>query len=568
MRLFRSLFDGFALWRRAKSHSTLIEALRNRLLFAGVCAVLIFSGISYRLADVMVLSQFIDCRSKNWTSPGIIQKADIVDRNGELLATSITTASCYADPSVVIDIDEAAAKLNEIPGMPGIDRIKQKLSNRKKHFVWLARHITPQLRTQIMDLGIPGVHMLKDYKRIYIHKNLFSHVIGCSDIDGEGIYGLERKFSKQLFIKDATDKRKLVTTLDLRMQAIVHEELERAVKKFGAAGGNAMLMTTNGELIAIVSLPDFNPNNLKSTTSDAMFNRNTLGVFEQGSILKILNVAIAIDSGAASLGTVFDATEPIKIGKYLINDFRGKKRPLTLAEAFVFSSNIASAKIAQAFGASVQKAYMKKFGMLDKPQIEIPEVGRPLIPAHWTEATTMSVAYGYGLAVSPLQLLATVTSIINGGVRIVPTVINRRHPRANDQIRLVSSETSAIVRELMRSAVCYGTAKKASIDGTSIFGKTGTAYKVSGRGYGSDSTRKRITTFIGGFPSDDPQYMLLVTLDDPKPSQETFGYVTAGWNVAPAAHDIFNRIVPILCESVGKASTPIKVLKYVKLEKR
>jgi cell division protein FtsI (penicillin-binding protein 3) len=420
-----------------------------------------------------------------------------------------------------------------------------------------------------MNLGLPGIHLQKDYKRIYIHGNLFSHVVGCSDIDGTGVCGLEKQFSDLMVIRNKTRPRKLVTTLDLRIQAIIHEELTNAMTKFNAAGGHAILMSTTGEILSIISLPDFDPNNLKNTAPDAMFNRATLGVFEQGSILKILNVAIALDSGSAGLGTIFDATEPIKIGRFLVNDFRGKKRPLTLAESFVFSSNIASAKIAQSFGSHTQKKYMKKFGMFDRPQIEIPEVGRPIIPRHWSEATTMSVSYGYGLAVSPLQLIATVTSIVTDGIIVTPTVIFGRAQRLSTQDRrVISGDTSAIVRDLMRSAVCYGTAKKASVEGVDIFGKTGTAYKSGRYGYGKDGNRKRITTFIGGFPKDEPKYMLLVTLDDPKATQETFGYVTAGWNVAPTAHNIFKRIVPLLGAPTEEASTPIKILKYVRLDKR
>ena len=564
--IFRSLFEGFALWRKTKTHASLMKALRSRIIFSGACGITIFLCIAYRLADIMIVSQLRGTQPAHYVHNEIVQKADIVDRNGELLATSLTTASCYADPSVVIDIEDTAKKLSKIQGMPSADKIEQKLKDKNKHFVWILRHITPKIQETVMDLGLPGIKFQKDYKRIYIHGNLFSHVIGFADIDGVGICGLEKQYSDKLGDERSLDK-KLITTLDLRVQTIVHEELSNAIAKYSAQGGNAILMSTDGEILAMVSLPDFDSNNMKHVKIESMFNRNTLGVFEQGSILKVLNVAIALDSGAANLGSIFDASEPIRIGRFTVKDFKGKCRPLTLAEAFVFSSNIASAKIAQAFGARVQKAYMKKLGMLDKPDLEIPELGHSLVPTNWTETTCMTVSYGYGLAVTPLQLLTAVTSIVNDGTKVHPTLLYGRTHRFHDDEQVVSSETSAKVRDLMRAVVCFGTGKKAAVAGVDIFGKTGTAYKLSGRGYGSDGNRKRITTFLGGFPKDKPQYMLLVSLDDPKATSDTFGYATAGWNIAPTAHNIFERIVPILHDGKVADDSPLKVAKYLKLDK-
>ncbi len=565
-KLFRSLYEGFALWRKLKTHTSIMEALRMRIIFSGVCAVIICGCITYRLADIMIIERYSNQASKKFITEEIIKKADIVDRNGELLATSITTASCYADPSAVIDADEIALKLSKIKSFPSFETIKKKLKDKKKHFVWISRHVTPQLQEDIMSMGLPGIHFQKDYKRVYVHGNLFSHVIGCTDIDGNGVCGIEKNFSKELLVKDFSVKQ-LVTSLDLRIQTIVHEELSKAIEKFDAVGGNAILMSTNGEVIAMVSLPDFDSNDLRDINIDNMFNRNTLGAFEQGSILKILNVAIALDSGSATLGSVFDASAPIRIGRFSIKDFRGKNRPLTLAEAFVFSSNIASAKIAQNFGIVTQKEYMKRFGMLEKISLEIPEIGRPIVPHRWTEATCMSVSYGYGLAVTPLQLLSAVTSIVNEGTKITPTLLYGKRPNNSNNIKVVSAETSAIVRDLMRAVVVHGTAKKASINEVEIFGKTGTAYKMNGKGYGSDGNRKRITTFLGGFPKDKPKYMLLVSIDDPKATKETYGYATAGWNVAPAACNIFERIVPILVDCSEKTESPIIATKFLKLDK-
>lgn len=564
---FKSFFEGFALWRKSENHASLMSKLRIRMIFSGVCGVILFVCISYRLADIMVINQLMHNNKLNYSKDEIIKKADIVDRNGELLATSLSTASCYIDPSVVIDPEETALKLSKITGFPDYNHIKQKLKDKSKHFVWITRHVTPQIQEKVFDLGLPGVQFQRDYKRIYIHGNLFSHVIGCSDIDGNGVCGLEKQYTNELFVKDILPK-KLVTTLDLRVQSIIYEELNAAIEKFNAEGGNAILMSVDGEVLAMVSLPDFDPNNLKASSSDAMFNRNTLGAFEQGSILKILNTAIALDSGSATLGSKFDARAPIKIGRFSIKDFKGKNRPLTLAEAFVFSSNIASAKIAQNFGSKIQKEYMEKLGMLGKPKIELPELGHSIIPTNWTETTCMTVSYGYGLAVTPLQLLTAVTSVINDGMKITPTLIYGKSRQLSEKLQLVSSKTSATIRDLMRAVVCFGTGKKAAVDGVEIFGKTGTAYKMTGRSYGSDGNRKRITTFLGGFPRDKPEYMLLISLDNPKATSETFGYATAGWNIAPTAKNVFNRIVPILYNGkLSHSDSELKVVKYLKLDK-
>jgi cell division protein FtsI (penicillin-binding protein 3) len=374
---------------------------------------------------------------------------------------------------------------------------------------------------------------------VYPYGSLFSHVVGCSDVDSIGVSGIERSFNDKLI------KQEISLTLDLRIQTIVYEELKAAIEKFKAIGGNAIIINVTGEIIAMISFPDFDPNNIRQEEMNFMFNRNTLGMYEPGSTFKILNIAIALESGSATLNSKFDATNPVTIGKFTITDFKGKHRTLSLAEAFVFSSNIAATKIAQQFGIRTQKKYMKKFGILDKINLEIQEVGMPIIPQIWGEATLMTMSYGYGIAVSPLQLATAVASIVNGGNKVYPTLVLNNVRSSVEKV--VSENTSTIIRDLMRAAVCYGTAKKAGVDGIEIFGKTGTAYKRSGKGYGSDGSRSRISTFVGGFPKNNPQYIIVLMLDDPKPVDGTFGYATAGWNAAPAAGKIFKRIIPVLC---------------------
>jgi cell division protein FtsI (penicillin-binding protein 3) len=505
----------------------------------------------------MIIKKHLSVRM-NITNEIPVKKADIVDRNGEILATSITTYSCFADPSVVIDINDTASKISNTLKISDKNKIQKKLSDKSKHFVWIARHMSPELQEAIMDLGLPGIFLKKDYKRIYIHGPLFSHVIGLSDVDGNGLCGLEKSFNNDLIKRN---NKSLVVSLDLRLQHIIREELRKGIANFNAIGGNAILMSTDGEVLSMVSLPDFDGNNVVDVK--ALFNRNTLGVFEPGSVFKILNVAIALDSKSATLGSMFDAACPIKVGRHMINDFKGKNRALSLAEAFVFSSNIASVKIAQNFGANVQRAYMRKFGLVRKVNFEIPEVSHPLFPMQWTNATSMTISYGYGIAVSPLQILSTVTSIVNDGMMVHPTLLLKGSTKSHHK-RIVSRDTSAIVRDLMRAVVLYGTGKKASVDGVEIFGKTGTAYKTYKKGYGTNSNRARITTFVGGFPKTRPKYMLLVMLDAPKAVNGTFGYATAGWNVAPIAREIFRRIVPLLSDGKRGQEEELGVTRYIK----
>jgi cell division protein FtsI (penicillin-binding protein 3) len=512
--------------------------------------------VIYRAANIMIINKR-PAKEVYINSETPVKRADIVDRNGEILATSITTYSCFADPSVIIDIDETAKKISKVLNIKDLNRIKMKISDKNKHFVWIARHIQPELQEAVMDLGLPGILLKKDYKRIYIHGPLFSHIIGLTDIDGNGLSGLEKGFNDQLI---ENSNKKLPLSLDLRLQHIVREELKNGIAKFNAIGGNAILMSIDGEILSMVSLPDFDGNNLVNVK--ALFNRNTLGVFEPGSVFKILNVAIALDSRSATVSSMFDAAHAIKIGRHTITDFRGKNRSLSLAEAFVFSSNIASVKIAQNFGPAIQKEYLKNFGLAKKVNLEIPEVGTPLFPSHWTNATSMTVSYGYGIAVSPLQVLSTVTSIVGDGLMVQPTLLLGKS-REHRGKRLVSQETSATVRDLMRAVILYGTGKKASVDDVEIFGKTGTAYKTCNRGYGTNANRARITTFIGGFPKDSPRYMLIVMLDSPQAVEGTFGFATAGWNVAPTAREIFKRITPILSDGKTKQETELKVVKYI-----
>ncbi len=531
-----------SLWQQVIHQQSLLEMARQRLVMTGGLMFIGFLLIMGRLVDVMVLRTGSQSSAVSTTYALNIPRADILDRNGEVLATHLITASVYANAKVVLNARDAANKLAKL--LPNVSaKVLYQRLNSQKGFVWLARHIAPKVQHEINRLGIPGVYLQKDYRRVYPYGRMVSHVLGYCGIDNKGLSGVEKFFD----IKLRNEKTPLKLALDVRVQHIVHDELTNALNEFKAVGGNAMVMDIKtGELVAMVSLPNFDPNLPNQNNPKDTFNRNTLGVYEMGSTFKILNTAIALESGTATPNSAYDATQPVRIGRFTVTDFKGKNRELTLTEAFVYSSNIAAIKIAQQFGTQTQKKYLEKLGIFKPATVEVPEIAYPLLPSPWTAVTTMTVAYGYGISVTPLRVMATIGSVINDGIKVQPTLLYQPHPpNLENAEQTLSKKTSQMIRDLMRTVVNEGTAKKADITGYQVFGKTGTAYQAKGgRGYGQNKTR--ITSFVGGFPYHQPRYMVFVMLDDPKASSLTYGYATAGWNAAPTAGKMISRMAPLL----------------------
>lgn len=538
---FKKVSKNLSVWHEALKYSQMTSMINRRVLFLSGVFLCGFSLVGLRLVDVMIVDSSFD-RSRllqNFSINPSMPRADIIDRNGSVLATHLVTASVYANPHDVLDPQESAEKLHTVLTEIPEEELARKLSS-DKSFVWLSRHITPRKQNAIQHLGVPGIYLKKDYKRVYPYGNLASHIIGFCDVDGLGISGIERYFDHYLW----QSNKPLQLALDIKVQHILMEILTEAVTEFHAIGGNAIVMNIKtGEIVAMESLPSVNLNHPGKSAPECLFNRNTLGVHEPGSIFKILNVAIALETKKANLNSLFDATFPVKIGRFTVSDFKGKNRILTLGEAFVYSSNIAAIKIAQQFGCAIQQSFFKKCGVFDPVQIELSEIGRPIYPSKWTETTMMSSSYGYGFAISPLSLIRVINGIINDGNIVQPTLLYGHTPVYN---RVISNETSRIIRYLMRDVVLTGTAKKANVPGYQVFGKTGTAYKAIHGQYTENKKRARMTFFIGGFPLKSPQYIVLVMLDDPKPTEKTFGYASAGWNVAPCGGRIIERIAPLL----------------------
>lgn len=532
--------------KAAMHHAEAIEIARQRICIAGAIMIGFFLIVAGRLFDVMIVQgmkrQNIAQESSSFNA---MPRADIYDRNGNIVATHLVTASVYANPKVLINPDQAAKKLATLFPEISYKTLRMRLG-KGKGFTWLIRHISPKMQKAVNELGIPGVYLQKDYKRVYPYGNLLSHALGYCGMEDTGLAGIEKHFDEQL--RDT--KKSLHLSLDVRVQHIVRDVLLGAIQDFKAQGANAMVMDLKtGQLLAMVSLPDFNPHQVGKAAPQMLFNRNTLGVNEPGSTWKILNTAIALETEVANPRSSFDATAPIKIGRFTITDFKGKNRVLSMTEAFVYSSNIASIKIAQRFGANVQRSYFKKFGVFKPTRLELPEVGSPLIPRDWTDVTMMTASYGYGISVTPLQLLSIIGSIINDGVRIQPTLIDTLDKTQNTQHvssdeRIVSPKTSRTIRELMRLTAMHGGSRKANIDGYEVFAKTGTAYQNKGRG--GYNRNDRTTFCVGAFPFHDPQIMVVVMLDSPQPTKETYNYAAAGWNAAPTLGRVIERIAPML----------------------
>lgn len=528
-----------------------LETGRNRLIVAGALLVMAFVAISVRLVDLMALDGAVEPRvatvPASATAPA--GRADIVDRNGVVVATSLPTASLYADPANVLDAREAADELMTV--LPGLDRagLVARLSTDRR-FVWIRRNLTPEEQYAVNRLGIPGLAFQREDRRIYPQGPLLAHVLGYTDTDGRGIAGVERHFDARL--ADAADPLRL--SVDVRVQSLVRQELLAAMETFQAVGAAGLVMDVNtGELLALVSLPDFDPNGSIAADSPAVFNRATKGVYEMGSTFKLFTAAMALDSGTIGLQDGYDASEPIRVARFTISDFHGEDRWLSVPEILVYSSNIGAAKMALDVGTDQQKAYLAKLGLLSSPAVELPEVGAPLTPGRWREINTMTISFGHGIAVSPLQLAGGVAWLVNGGIRYPVTLqaVDDDAPPAGR--RVVSSETSRQVRGLMRLVVSRGTGKKAAAQGYLVGGKTGTADKEVGGRYRRD---RRIASFVGAFPIEKPRYVVFAMLDEPKGNESTFNYATGGWVAAPSVGRIIERMGPLLGVPVDDNAEP------------
>lgn len=490
-------------------------------------------------------------------------RPDILDRNGTLLATDVRAPSLFAEPHRMVDVDEAVEMISAV--MPQMDatELRRKLTQDRR-FVWLKREISPTEREVIHGLGLPGIGFIEENQRFYPSGRLASHVIGHVNVDNAGIAGIEKHFDgagladlhASGFARSSKQAPERIS-LDLRVQHAVRDELIRAMETYKAkAAGGVIMDARTGEIVSMVSLPDYDPHDPATSIDKDNVNRMMSGVFEMGSTLKAFTVAMALDAGVANLETTYDARSPIRVSSFTIDDFHAQRRILTVPEVFIHSSNIGTARMALQVGIDGHQEFMKRMGFFDRPRTELPETAQPLLPNRWTELSSMTISFGHGFSVAPLQTVAAVAALVNGGRLIPPTLLPRSEAEAQAlATQVLSPATSAQMRYLMRLNVTEGTGKKADVAGFRVGGKTGSAEKVVNGRY--DGT-KLLTSFLGTFPSDDPRYVILIMIDEPQGIEETHGFRTAGWNAVPVTGRIITRVGPML--DIPPAATDIDTI--------
>jgi cell division protein FtsI (penicillin-binding protein 3) len=476
-------------------------------------------------------------------------RPDIIDRNGEVLATDIKTASLYAEPRHIVDVDEAIEKLSSI--LPDIDyeQTYHKLKS-DAGFVWLRRQLTPKQEAEILRLGIPGIGFRTEKRRFYPGGPTAAHILGLVNIDNKGIAGIEKYIDDQGLadlqatgLATAADLKPVRLSIDLRVQHIIHDELQQAMEKYRAiAAGGVVLKVKTGEIIGMVSLPDFDPNNPYNAHDKDRFNRMSGGVFEMGSTFKAFTTAMALDSGRVHLSDKFDATHPLRYGGFTIHDFHSKGRWLTVPEIFIYSSNIGTAQEAMKVSIAEHQAFLTKLGLLTRMHLELPEVATPEQPKVWKPLNQITIAFGHGVATTPLQTAVAGAAMVDGGTLVEPTLLPRTEKEAEaHSVQVIKPSTSQDMKYLFRLNVERGSGRQADVPGYFVGGKTGTADKVVNGRYAHD---KNFDAFLSAFPIDDPQYVVLVVLDEPK-AYGGFG-ATAGANCAPTAGAIIRRTAPLL----------------------
>ncbi len=508
--------------------------------FAILCARLVFLGLGPQ--------QSADAEKRGQLSTAL-SRPTIVDRAGNILATDIVTGSLYANPQKIVHLDDTVEQLIAILPFLDAGTLRRKLSSEAR-FQWIARKLTPRQQAVVHELGLPGLQFAAEPHRVYPAGAEAAHILGQVDVDNKGLAGIEAWVDRAPRIerperKSSVEAGAVRLSMDLSVQHAVREELVAALARYRAkAAAGLVLDVHSGEVVALASLPDYDPNRRGQALGKDQFNRLTSGVFELGSVFKIFTVASGLDHGVTSMEQGYDAREPIRVGSHTISDFHAKKRWLSTPEIFIYSSNIGSAKMALDVGAKRHREFLARLGLLDRIGTELGDTAAPILPASWKRINTMTIAFGHGLSVTPLQAAAGAAALVNGGYRIEPTFLFRSREEARvRRERVVKAQTSELMRYLFRLNVKRGSGKRADAEGYRVGGKTGTAEKVVRGRYSRDAL---LTSFISAFPMDDPQYVLLVMLDEPKGTKETGGRATAGVNAAAASGRIVERIGPML----------------------
>lgn len=530
----------------------------GRLLVMGVMFFCAFTVIGARMGT-LAATEPTEPRAQTSGNSIIASRADIVDRRGRVLATNMSTHSLYAHPHQMVDPTRAADELARI--FPDLDheRLIKDFTGGKRKFLWVKKKISPEQMQAVHDIGEPGLLFGPREMRLYPNGAIAAHIMGGTSFGREGVHaaevigiaGIEKFFDEEL--RDpAREGAPLELSLDLTVQAAAEEVLDAGMKLMNAkAAASVLLDVHTGEVISLVSLPDFDPNDrprpaLKGKPSDSpLFNRAVQGVYELGSTFKIFAATQAMDLGLVTPQTVIDTRPPFKVGGHKIGEFEGHNYgELTVEQVIVKSSNRGTGKLALAIGPKRQQDFLRSLGLFDPTPLEIVEAqgGKPLIPERWTDLSAVTISYGHGISTSPLHLAAGYATIANGGHLVRPTLIKQSGPQNGAQV--VSPKSAAAARSMLRKVVTEGTASFGEVPGYYVGGKTGTSEKLKERGgYYKD---KNINTFASMFPAHDPKYVLVVTLDEPVETSGKKPRRTAGWTAVPVAAEMIGRIAPLL----------------------
>jgi cell division protein FtsI (penicillin-binding protein 3) len=530
----------------------------GRLLLLGVAFFAAFLVVGTRMGQ-LAASVPEEPRSAGTGTEISGRRADITDRNGRILATNFSTFSLYAHPKQMVDPKYVAVELEKLfPDMNAADMERRFTDGRS--FMWLRKKLSPEQMQAVHDIGDPGLLFGPRDMRLYPNGNLAAHVLGGASFGAEGVHsaevigtaGVERAMDARLRDPALADTP-LALSIDLTIQSTMAEVLDAGMTMMNAKGAAGVLLDVHtGEIISMVSLPDFDPNDrpaplLKGDPGDSpLFNRSLQGVYELGSTAKIFAVSQALELGLVNADTMVDANAPMRWGRFKIGEFEGHNYGplLSVTEVIEKSSNVGTAHIALMVGGDRQQAFFKTLGLFDPVPIELIEApgAAPLIPSRWSDIVTITTSYGHGMSVSPMHLAAAYAAIANNGVMLPPTLLKR--DKIPEGVRILSAKTAKIAASMLRRVVTNGTASLGEVEGYEVGGKTGTADKVKpGGGYDKD---KNINTFAAMFPVSDPQYVLVVTLDEasentgPKPRR------TAGWTTVPVAAEVIRRVAPLL----------------------
>jgi len=524
--------------------------LHCRALIVAIAVAAMFSGIALQLVRLSLVNRG-DIRMATAEPIGrMFSRPEIVDRNGNLVATDVGVSSLYADPALIIDLDEVIEKLvRTLPDLDAAD-LRKALGDRGRRFAWIKRGLSPLQAQRVHDLGLPGLAFRREPKRVYPAGPLIGHLIGHVNVDNKGVSGIER-FVDERFGTEAVQAAQqsraapVKLSMDMGVQQALTTELKDAVARYGASGAAGLVMDVRtGELLGAASLPEIDPNKPFEALTEERLDRLSTGVYELGSMFKVFTVAMALEEGTATLDKIYDVREPLKFGSYTINDLHPLGRPLSVRDIFIHSSNVGAGLMALEAGNARQIGFLSRLGLLSQIRLESGAVAAPLLPKRWGEVEMVTISYGHGMAVTPIQFAAAVAPLVNGGFQVKPTLLASNTGPAPAE-RLVRAETSARIRELLRLNVTslHGTGRRAEAAGYRVGGKTGTA-EIPGRG--GYQAKSVISSFVAAFPMDAPQYLTLVSIYEPRASEETKGQITAGLNAAPATGRLIERIAPLL----------------------